>query len=266
MLPTVAIIMRAKDEMPHVQKALEVLGRQTFTAFTLHGVDSGSSDGTLELLQQHCDKLTQILPEEYAPGKVLNDAIRQTDQRIIVLLNADAIPLSNTWLENLVIPIIGREYEAVYCQQKPRPDAHFIVRSDYERAYNSNHVDPGFFSAAACSFRRELWKHHHFRETGYAEDRDWAAACLADGARIGLLKNCPVEHSHNYSLSELYQKRRRQAVTLQKTPSAARAYLDCAREIIRDLLTAAQNLKLHTIPYNLAYRLAIYKALLDSDR
>ena len=261
MLPSVAIIMRAKNEMPHVKHALEALERQTFGAFTLHGIDSGSTDGTLQLLEKRCDHLTKIPPEDYIPGKVLNTAISQTDQSIIVLLNADAIPLSDTWLENLVVPIIAREYEATFCRQEARKDARYIVRSDYERAYDANKTAPHFFSAVACSFRRDLWNEHKFRETGYAEDRDWAAQCIQSGARIQLLNNCSVEHSHNYTLSELYRKRFRQAVTLNQRPDFIKQVICCLREILRDLLTAVLALKIHMIPYNLAYRLTIHRAV-----
>lgn len=261
MLPSVAILMRAKDEMPHLKRTLEALGRQTFTAFSLYGVDSGSTDGSREQLEKHCDNLTRIAPNDYAPGNVLNNAIDACDQNIIVLLNADAVPLSDTWLETLVAPIIAGELDAAFCRQQPRKDARFIVRADYERAYDPEKTKPDFFSAVACSFRRELWDQRKFRETGYAEDRDWAAACLQDGARIRLLRNCPVEHSHNYTLAELYQKRFRQAVTSSEPPDRARLLSGCLREIVRDILLAGAAFKFHTIPYNIAYRITIYRAV-----
>lgn len=263
MLPSVAIIMRAKNEMPHVKRTLEALSRQTFNAYTLYGIDSGSTDGTRELLENHCDDLTRIAPAEYTPGNVLNRAISKADHSIIILLNADAVPLSDTWLENLVVPIIGRDFDAVFCRQVPRNDARFIVRSDYSRAYNSTGKTGVLFSAAACAFRKELWEQNSFRETGYAEDRDWAKACLNDGARIELLKNCPVEHSHNYTLRQLYRKRFRQAVTLNPQPAPCTLVTGCLREIIRDLIHAVTKLKLHTIPYNTVYRLVIYRALFN---
>lgn len=57
---SVAIIMRAKDEMPYVRQALDMLKRQTFTDFELCAVDSGSTDGTLEELETHCGNLVRI--------------------------------------------------------------------------------------------------------------------------------------------------------------------------------------------------------------
>ncbi len=258
MSSTVAIIMRAKNEMPHVQRSLEMLQQQSFQDAELHAVDSGSSDGTLEALCNACpnDRLTQIAPADYVPGRVLNDAIARTDHGIIVLLNADAIPQSGDWLEKLIDPIMGNEADATYCKQVARPDAKFIVAYDYERAYNPAQIDSRFFSAVACSFKRELWETHPFRQQGYAEDAAWARTCIANGARFRFVENSVVEHSHNYTLKELHQKRYRQAVAQGTNSNTARLL----REIARDFLYAGLKLKLHTIPYNIAYRITIHSA------
>ena len=250
---TVAIIMRSKNEMPHTRAALEALQQQTFQDFELFAIDSGSTDGTLEELHDHCDAdhLTQI--DHYVPGHVLNETIARIEHQIVVLLNADAISQAS-WLENLLLPILGNQADATFSKQVPRPDARFIVAYDYERAYNPNNITPSFFSAVACAFNRTLWEAHPFPESGYAEDARWATACRADGAHFQYLENSIVEHSHNYTLAELFQKHRRQAASLGKSPSAGNGL----REIARDGIHAIAKLQLHTIPYNIAYRLTIH--------
>lgn len=258
---SVAIIMRAFNEMPYVERALERLNRQAFTEFRLYAVDSGSTDGTLRALQaQGCD-LKQIKPDEYAPGTVLNEAIARTTEDIIVLLNADAIPQSDDWLGNLIRPIIRNEADATFSKQIARPDARFVVAYDYQRAYNPDKIEPGFFSAVACAFKRGLWNGNTFRDEGYAEDVAWARECIAAGARVQLIENSVVEHSHNYSLEALYKKRHRQALTFDEAPSLGKQAGKCLREIVRDLFFAMSRLKLHTIPYNIAYRTTIHRAI-----
>jgi rhamnosyltransferase len=271
MSPPVAIIMRAFNEMPHVAQALEMLNKQTFRDYDFFAVDSGSTDGTLDALMQVCEPghLTRIAPEEYMPGKVLNGAISRTDHEIIVLLNADAIPLSSDWLERLIAPILEERADASYSRQAPRDDARFIVAYDYRRAYNPAKIAPGFYSAVACAFRRNAWERCKFPEYGYAEDTIWAKACIKAGGRILLAADSEVEHSHNYTLKELFAKRRRQARALAesafKRPGLFAEIYACCREILRDFFYALFRLKLFTIPYNLAYRVAahagIYKGL-----
>ncbi|MDZ8118708.1 glycosyltransferase family 2 protein [Pontiella agarivorans] len=260
MPPSVAIIMRAKNEMPYVEQALEMLQQQTLRTFDLFAVDSGSTDGSFQALEKSQCSLQQIPPEEYVPGRVLNRAIEKTGHDLIVLLNADAVPQHKDWLEKLIAPILGNEAEVTFSKQVARPDAKFIVRYDYDRAYRKENLNPGFFSAVACAFTRSLWESHPFPEPGYAEDARWAAALIQQGIRIRLQEDSVVEHSHNYSLTGLYQKRYRQALVSCQFPNAGKQALRCLQEIIRDLAYTVFRFRPLTIPYNLIYRLTIHRA------
>ena len=267
MTPTVAIIMRAFNEMPHVQRSLAMLECQTFRNFDLYAVDSGSTDGTLQALKAACGDagVKQIPPEDYMPGKVLNNAIVPTHHEIIVLLNADAIPLSNDWLERLIAPVLDGRADATFSRQVARNDARFIVAYDYQRAYNPAKIAPEFYSAVACAFRRALWETRTFRECGYAEDSIWARECIQAGSRILLAADSVVEHSHNYTLKDLFAKKRRQASALAESkwlePRLAAEIYVCCRELVRDFCYALFRLKLATIPYNLAYRVAVHAGM-----
>ncbi len=264
---SVAIIMRSKNEMPRIHSALEMLKKQTFTDFELFAVDSGSTDGSLELLKQHCDvnHLTKISPENYAPGKVLNAAIARTNHQIIVLLNADAVPLSENWLAQLVNPILKETADATFSRQVASSDARFIVDYDYQRAFDPNTCSSGFFSAVACAFHRKLWNQHKFHNQGYAEDTLWATSCITFGACIQLVSESIVEHSHNYPLPNLFRKKFRQGnafakIQGQSTTLGWRFYL-CGREIVRDFIFACRQQQARTIPYNMAYRITIHAGL-----
>ncbi len=261
MLPSIALIMRAKNEMPYVEQALEQLARQSILNFDLFAVDSGSTDGTLQVLKKTDCHLQSILPEAYVPGKVMNEAIAQTEHDLIVLLNADAIPQSSDWLEQLILPLLENKADATFSKQIARPNAAFVVNYDYERAYSPKNMRPEFFSAVACAFKRELWTATPFRETGYAEDAAWAQGCVAQGGRFQWVENSVVEHSHNYSLKGLFQKRYRQALTFPEVPHLGKQIIQYLREIVRDLLHAGITFQLHTIPYNIAYRTTIHWAL-----
>ncbi|HSR88268.1 MAG TPA: hypothetical protein VLL07_04890, partial [Pontiella sp.] len=119
-----------------------------------------------------------------------------------------------------------------------------------------------FYSAVACAFGRNLWERHTFPEHGYAEDTIWAQECVKAGGRILLAADAGVEHSHNYTLKELYAKRRRQARALAESkiikPNLAAETAGCCREVLRDFLYAIYRLRLSSIPYNLAYRVAAH--------
>ncbi len=267
MSSSVAIIMRAKNEMPHVRRTLEMLQRQTHRDFDLFAIDSGSTDGTLDELLGACEPghLSRIEPQDYHPGKVINEAIARTDHDIIVLLNADAVPCSEEWLGLLVEPLLNHTADVTYSRQIARPDASFVVAYDYRRAYGSGTPANAFFSAAACAFHRKVWEQYKFHENGYAEDAVWASTCRMFNIRFALVPESVVEHSHNYSLEELYQKRFRHGLSFarylgQTSSLGRRAYL-CLREIVRDLVHACGQRQFKSIPYNLAYRVTIHAGL-----
>ncbi len=264
-----AIIMRSKNEMPYVVTALEMLAQQKWQDFTLYAVDSGSTDGTLEEVRRACpDRLTEIPPNGYIPGKVLNDMITRTDADVIVFLNADAIPVNEFWLERLLRPILDGTADATMSKQWARPNAFFMVGYDYRRAYNPKNIkqeNEDFFSAVACAFKRTLWERIKFPESGYAEDLAWAKDCRKVGARFQLVLDSEIEHSHNYTLKELYRKKFRHGQTYHRIydrqPNGLAQAASCLREIVRDGLYACGRLKPWTIPYNVTYRLVIHFAI-----
>jgi rhamnosyltransferase len=274
-VPEVAVIMRSKNEQPYAEHALRALSNQTYSRFTLYNVDSGSTDGTLELVRRHNlapDRIFQIPPEDYVPGVVLNSMVEKTTEPVIVFLNADAIPLDETWLERLIAPILNGRADATMSRQVARKTAAFINQYDYERAYSSRNVTRNheFFSAAACAFRRELWEETKFYTDGYAEDLAWSCACQAKGARFELVHDSAVEHSHDFTLSQLYRKRYRHGIAFVyiygTRPSVIRQSLACAKEIVRDFLYAVRKLRIDTIPYNIVYRLVIHVAYYRGER
>lgn len=267
--PTVAVIMRSKNEMPYAATALERLFTQTYKKFVLYNVDSGSTDATLPTIRRHNpERLTEIPAKAYIPGKVLNEMIVRTSEPIIVFMNADAIPLDNFWLERLLQPILNGAADATMSKQWPRADAKFVVKYDYWRAYDPRNIkeeNEDFFSAVACAFRRPLWEQTKFPESGYAEDLAWARECRLQGARFKLVLNSEVEHSHNYTLAELHRKKFRHGQTYHRIygqqANLPRQVLACTRELVRDFGYALLRGRLDTIPYNIAYRFTIHQAL-----
>ncbi|MEI8139614.1 MAG: glycosyltransferase family 2 protein [bacterium] len=269
-----AVIMRSKNEMPYAITALKRLFVQTWKDFTLYNVDSGSTDGTVAQIKLYnSTRLEEISPKSYVPGKVLNEMISKTTEPIVVFLNADAIPGDDHWLERLLKPIVEGRADAVMSKQTPRDDARFIVKYDYRRAYDPRNIkeeNEDFFSAVACAFRRELWDKLKFPESGYAEDLAWARECRLQGARFKLVLDSDVEHSHNYTIKELYRKKFRHGQTYLRIyglkPGCFYQAYKCIRELVRDFVYAVSRGRLDTIPYNLVYRITIHLALYKGSR
>lgn len=272
----VAIVMRSLNEQPHADRALAGLRRQTYVDWVLYNIDSGSTDGTLEAVQRFNPdpgKVFQIPKEAYVPGRVLNATIAKTVEPIIVLQNADAVPVNERWLERLIAPILRGEAAATMSRQVARAPARFVVKYDLDRGYDPKNQKGGsgdLFSAVACAFTRALWEETKFPEQGYAEDLAWAKVCREKGARFVLVPDSIVEHSHDYTLSALYRKRYRHGLTFAdifgEEPRLWRHALRCGKEVARDVLHACAARRPDTIPYNLAYRATIHLAYYAGER
>lgn len=263
----VAVIMRSKNEQPYVERALEALFSQTYKNFNLYNIDSGSTDGTLEAVRRYNrypERVVQISPQEYVPGDVLNRMIAQTEEPFIVLLNSDAIPKSPEWMERLLRPILEGDADMTMSRQIARSDAYFIVSYDYLRAYDPDNVskDPYFFSAVACAFRRDLWESTKFYTEGLSEDLLWSKMCQQGGARFQYVPESIVEHSHNYSLRQLYRRHFEESVAdvviFDAKPDFLKQLARLFKDLMRDLFYAIYKGKILTIPYNITYRLTIH--------
>lgn len=265
----VALIMRSKNEQPYTEHALRALKSQTFHDFVLYNVDSGSTDGTLEVIRKfnaNQANIVLISPEDYIPGKVLNMMIERSQESIIVFLNADAIPLDSEWLERLLSPILNGKADATMSRQVARKDGYFIVDYDYIRAYDEINLarNPCFFSAAACAFKRELWEQTKFYDEGISEDLLWSKICQEKGAIFKYVPDSVVEHSHNYTLKQLYRRHYGEGKAFShifgEKPSLFRELFSLGKELVRDFFYSISKGQIHTIPYNIIYRCTIHLA------
>ncbi|HOH46421.1 MAG TPA: glycosyltransferase [Candidatus Cloacimonadota bacterium] len=208
----ISIIIRAKDEMPWLKYTLRLLNLQERQDFELICVDSGSQDGSWELLQSTKTKLCyRIKPEDYIPGKVLNQAIAQSSGEIIVFNNADCIPLNRFWLSELLRPLeTDASIAAAYACQIARPDAHPMVQKDYERAFGDGRIAASwkhFFSLASSAVRRDLIQNYPFNEEiSYSEDIEWSWRMKSMGYKIAYAPEAKVWHSHNYNLKQIKKR------------------------------------------------------------
>ena len=100
-MPQVSIVMRSINDLSFIEKTLTAIFRQNFKDFELINVDSGSSDGTYEIIKKYNPgKSYQIRREDYVPGRVLNNAVKMCAGEIIVFNNSDCIPQNSDWMEN----------------------------------------------------------------------------------------------------------------------------------------------------------------------
>ncbi|HUF62620.1 MAG TPA: glycosyltransferase family A protein [Verrucomicrobiales bacterium] len=208
--PRVSVIMRSRNSERWIEAALGGLFGQSFRDIEVLVVDSGSRDATLEIASRFPCRIIGIPAESYFPGRVLNRAIPETAGEVLVFQNSDCIPAHENVLAALLEAFWAAEAEAAFGRQTPRADAWPWVRRDYARAYPATGPAPGWLplSLAFAAMRRSSWRERPFYETAWgSEDIEWGTWARKTGRKVVYVPAAAVEHSHNYTLRQLYGRR-----------------------------------------------------------
>lgn len=263
-MTTVSIIMRSFNDSGFIESTFKGILRQNYQDFEIVNVDSGSSDGTYDIVRAYnTGTVYQIRPEEYVPGLVLNTAISRSKGDIIVFNNSDCIPQNADWLENLIAPLSDPHVAATYGRQNPRPDAHPLVRKDHDRAFGDGSISSRwrhFFSLATSAVRKNVIVEHPFHpKIQYSEDIEWSYRMKQKGYALRYVPDAVVEHSHNYTIPQVrkrfYEEGRAEALIYgRKFRLFADFMRPCGMEILRDLVYLIKSGQYARIPYSFHYR------------
>ena len=104
-----SVVLPTKNGTATLPALLDALDEQR-TTFPLEvvAIDSGSRDGTRDLLALRVDRLIEIAPSEFDHGTTRNLGIEASRGELVVLLVQDAIPASADWLAARTCGQIGR--------------------------------------------------------------------------------------------------------------------------------------------------------------
>lgn len=205
--PAVSIVMRSYNEGWALRGTLDGLRRQTFRDWELIVIDSGSTDGSADLIRQAAPRhFVGIQPHEYHPPRVMNLGMRLARSNHVIFLNADATPVDAHWLAPLVRALRDQDVAAVFGRQVPRPDCQAVYAADYEQCFGarraSAHWDH-FFSMVSSGIRKDVWARRGFNEAmQYSEDDEYTRWARAQGYRVLYVPESVVTHSHNYTFPQ----------------------------------------------------------------
>lgn len=223
--PDVSIILLTKNGRRYLHEVLEgIFVQQTRYTYQVIAIDSGSTDGTLEILREWPVRLVSIEPAEFNHGETRNLGARITGPSVnyLVYLTQDATPVAG-WLDSLVDVLEEDSTVAgAFSRHIPRPDCNpalarqmteeweqcgtpnrVVKRIDDMQDYLRNSSRYIYFSNTSSCIRRSLWERIPFARADFAEDAEWASRALLAEYTLVYEPKSAVLHSHNYPL--LYQ-------------------------------------------------------------
>ncbi len=220
--------------MEFLERVLDALEAQEVdVAWDFLAIDSGSTDGTWELLGERAAgfpvplRRERIHGVEFDHGDTRNLLAARSRGELMVFLTQDAIPGGPSWLADLVRNFEDAAVGAAYCRNVPRPDAEVLTKifsagdPGYAAGRRETTLPPSEvyeamgpherrllynFNDVASAFRRDLWERHPFPRTPFGEDILMARAFLEAGYKVVYDDVAVVEHSHDYDATETYAR------------------------------------------------------------
>ncbi len=199
--PTVSIVIRCRDEAASLGPVLDAIFAQDRSPdFEVIALDSGSRDGTLDVLRRYAVRLECAPAESFSYGRALNRGAALARGAIVVYVSAHSRPLSARWLAALVAPFAARNVVATFGRQVPVPGVNPIEAIATARNFPPAAPAGVRFSTANGALRRQAALARPFdEEVAIAEDHLWA--CAAPDGGVVYVPEAVVGHSHPMTLA-----------------------------------------------------------------
>jgi rhamnosyltransferase len=184
-------------------------------------IDSGSTDGTAELLRSRPVRLIEIPNHEFNHGSTRNLGIREASGEIVVLAVQDARPHDRRWMQRLLACFDDPRVAGAYSCQLPRSDANPFIkerlrnwvasqveprvqevasREEFEALEPLERLQRVAFDNVSSAVRRSVALEIPFRKRRFGEDLDWGYRAVLSGHKVVFEPRSKVVHSHNSSI------------------------------------------------------------------
>lgn len=218
----VSIVIRTLNEAAHLEALLQSISAQQTNglAHEVVLVDSGSTDGTLEIAQRHSCRILHITRDEFSFGRSLNSGCEAARGDILVTISGHCVPTDVHCLQRLCQPILDGKADYTYGRQMGGPQSHFSECRIFAKYYPEQSSIPqeGFFcNNANAAISRQAWATYKFDEvlTGL-EDMELAQRLVRDGGKVAYVAESCVFHYHNEAWRQVERRFEREAIALQK--------------------------------------------------
>lgn len=221
--PSVSVVIPTLNAERELPALLDALHGQTLAPSEILVVDSSSDDCTQEIVRNDSSAMLIVIDRtDFNHGSTRDMALRRTTGEIVCFLTQDAMPASNSYLENLIAPMrADQEVVLVSGRQLPKADARRFEQLVREFNYPSQSSVRSaadlprlgiktFFASDVCSaYRRSAYLEcGGFPALETNEDMLMAVQFIKAGYKVAYEASAEVYHSHNLTLSQQFARNR----------------------------------------------------------
>lgn len=217
----ISVIIRTLNEGRHLDRLLCMLAKQDTGSLGREVilVDSGSTDGTLEIAERHGCRILHINREEFSFGRSLNLGCQAARGDILAIISGHCVPIDRHWLARLCQPLLEKQASYSFGRQLGGADSHFSEQRIFAK-YFPKTSDAGqkkfFCNNANAALCYADWERLRFDEhlTGL-EDMELAQRLVDAGGRVAYVPEAAVHHYHQETWAQIQRRFEREALALQ---------------------------------------------------
>lgn len=225
MAPVVTVAIPVYNGARYLDEVLRAVRAQVVDSeVELLVIDSGSTDGSLEICARHGARIHSIPKEEFSHGGTRNLAMGMAQGEHVAFITQDATPSHDGWLAALLEGFAqADEVALVFGPHDARPDASHMIKAEMERHFatwgeSGTRIDvqrlgrsatelelyrrfPGlwtFFSDVNGCVAKWAWQQVPYRQVPYAEDQLLGREMIEAGFAKVFHPDARVQHSHDY--------------------------------------------------------------------
>ena len=164
--PLISIIIRTRNEERWIDHCLSAITTQSINDYEIILVDNNSQDRSVKIAKKYTDNIINVT--DFYPGKAINDGIRASSGKYIVVISGHCIPKNNLWLEKLIEPLKNDKtclLAGVYGRQEPLSSSSALDKRDLTVVFGLDErtqKKDSFFHNANSAIPRKIWEKFPF--------------------------------------------------------------------------------------------------------
>ncbi len=213
--PKISVVIPVKNEAAKIRLCIEGILAQTVPVQEIIVIDSGSSDGTVDILKEYSSvTLIEIPGSSFNHGLTRNMGVERASGEFVLLTVGDARPYDEQWIAELLKGFDDEKVAGVCGQQvvphdrdknpvewfRPRSapvmTKYRFTAAEYEALSPAQKRIICGWDDVTALYRRDILRKIPFQKASYGEDSIWSKEALKAGYAIVYNSAARVYHYH----------------------------------------------------------------------